>query len=1204
MRPMARPGFEKVTAVVDFPLAEARIRRFWREADIFRKSLAKRRGGPRFVFYEGPPTANGMPHNGHVLTRVMKDVFPRYRSMRGFDVPRRAGWDTHGLAVEIEVEKELRISGRDAILAYGVEPFVRRCLESVFRYTKEWQDLTEKLAFWLDMGDAYVTYHESYIESVWWALSQLHARGLLYRGHKVVWWWAQGGTVLSAAEVGEGYKTVDDPSLFVRLPLADEPGTSLLAWTTTPWTLPSNAFAAVRPDVEYAVVRDGEQRLVVAEARRAALAELVGRELPVERSLRGAELVGRRYAPPFDWFTRAAAGHDLWRVVAADFVELDAGTGVVHVAPAFGEVDFELLKREQQARVDLPLLCAVRPDGGFDPALAPPAYAGRWVKDCDRDLCRELKERGLVWHLGQVRHEYPYCVRSDQDPLIQYARPAWYLRTSAFVEAALANNARIQWLPEHVRDGRFGDFLRNNVDWALSRERFWGTPLNVWINDETGTLEVPASVAEICARNPQAFDAFEEARRRDPKLSPHLRVHKPWIDAVTWTRPGEPGVYRRVPEVIDAWFDSGSMPFAQWGHPHRGSDEFERNFPADFISEAIDQTRGWFNSLLWISTLLFPERETPHPYKTCIVLGHVADRDGKKESKSKGNYTPPDIILDRVRLEFAVVSAESEPPAAGEAIIAREDFEGLDLRGERAKVRVHRDDTPERSLDLDLRPGRLPRRVIVLAPADADALGVTPRAHGAKLLPREVPQLSPEAKLWVEDPGSAAPGADAFRWFFYASNPPWNPTRHSLAGVRAQQRELPLKLRNVVAFFSIYANIDGFDPADEACRRGRRPAASRALVDRWILSELALANARVIESMDAYRLYESTIVLTDFVDALSNWWVRRNRDRFWAAGLEPDKLDAHWTLWETLVALAKLLAPFLPYASEEIWQNLVRRPLPAEAEESIHLCDYPAPDVNGIDRELSRVMGAVREIVSLGLQVRTSEKLRVRQPLAAADLVLADPSLETALREHLGLVRDELNVHEVHFAPRADEYVRYEVKPNFRALGPKIGKRMPALKAALATADGAALLRQLEAEGRCTLLVEGSELALSAEEIAVSLEALPGFASASGGVGVVVLRTQLNDALVAEGLFREVLNRVQTLRKELDLEYTGRISLTLAGAPELLAAVRPRVAELEREALAVRVALAAAPALGAHAHEATIDGFALTIGLSLESGGV
>ena len=1197
---MARPGFEKVAPVVDFPLAEARIRQFWRDADIFRKSLAKRRGGPRFVFYEGPPTANGMPHNGHVLTRVMKDVFPRYRSMRGYDVPRRAGWDTHGLAVEIEVEKELRISGREAILAYGVEPFVRRCLESVFRYTGQWKELTEKLAFWLDMGDEYVTYHESYVESVWWALSRLHARGLLYRGHKVVWWWAQGGTVLSAAEVGEGYKTVDDPSLFVRLPLADEPGTSLLAWTTTPWTLPSNAFAAVRTDVAYAVVRDGEQRLVVAEARLAALAELAGRELPVEKRLRGEQLVGRRYTPPFDWFAAQAFGHDFWRVVGADFVELDAGTGVVHIAPAFGELDFELLRREQQARRDLPLLCAVRPDGSFDPALAPRAYAGRWVKDCDRDLCRELKERTLVWHLGQIRHEYPYCVRSDQDPLIQYARPAWYLQTTAFVEEALANNARIQWLPEYVRDGRFGDFLRNNVDWALSRERFWGTPLNVWINDETGAIDVPASAAEIRARNPGAFDAFEEARRRDPSLSPHLRVHKPWIDAVTWTRPGEPGVYRRVPEVIDAWFDSGAMPFAQWGHPHRGSQEFERSFPADFISEAIDQTRGWFNSLLWISTLLFPEREKPHPFKTCVVLGHVADREGKKESKSKGNYTPPEIILDRVRLECAVVSPEGEPPAPGEALIAREDFEGLDLRGERAKVRVYRDDAPSSSTLIELRPGKLPRRVIVLAPADAKAFAVAPRAHGVKVLPREVPDLPPDARLWVEDPDSAAPGADAFRWFFYASNPPWNPTRHSLSGVRAQQRELPLKLRNVYAFFSIYASIDGFDPSDKNCLAGRRPAASRGLIDRWILSELALVNTRVIERMDAYRLYESTILLTDFVDALSNWWVRRNRSRFWASGLGPDKLDAYWTLWETLVALAKLLAPFLPYATEEIWQNLVRRPLPADAEESVHLCDYPAPDAAAIDPELSRVMGAVREIVSLGLQVRTTEKLRVRQPLSAAELVLSDPSLEAALREHLGLVRDELNVHEVHFVPRADDYVRYVVKPNFRALGPRVGGRMPALKAALEKADGAALLRRLEQTGRCSIAVAGSEIALSSDEIAVSLEALPGFAAAAGSVGVVVLRTQLDDALVAEGLFREVLNRVQTLRKELDLEYTGRIDLTLAGAPELLAAVRPRVAELGREALASRIVLGAPPMAGAHLRDATIDGLALTIGLSLE----
>ena len=1196
---MAPPVFEKVAPVVDFPAAEARIREFWREARVFEKALAQRAGAPRFVFYEGPPTANGLPHNGHALTRVMKDVIPRYKSMRGYEVPRKGGWDTHGLPVEIEVEKELRISGRDAILEYGVEPFVRRCLESVFRYTQEWNSFTEKLGFWVDLEGAYVTYHEEYVESVWWALSRLFEKGLLYQGHKVVWWWAQGGTVLSAAEVGEGYKTVDDPSVYVRFPLQDEPDTALLVWTTTPWTLPSNSLAAVRPDVPYALVRDGDARLVVAEALVPTLAEKAGRELPVERTLPGSELVGRRYRPPFDWFARRHEGLDFWRVVGADFVELDAGTGVVHIAPAFGEVDFELLRREQESAPELPLLCAVAPDGGFDPQVAPERYAGRWVKECDRDLTRELREGGLLWHGETIRHEYPFCVRSDKDPLIQYARPAWYVRTRAHREEALANNAAVRWLPEHIRDGRFGDFLRNNVDWALSRERFWGTPLNIWRNDQTGELRAPASVAEILELNPRAFDAFEAARSEDPGLSRHLRVHKPWIDDVTFTVEGEPGVYRRVPEVIDVWFDSGSMPFAQWGYPHRGRDEFEKNFPADFISEAIDQTRGWFHSLLWVSTLVFGDRELPHPYKTCMVLGHVADREGKKESKSKGNYTPPEVILDDVKLEFAAVSPSEEEPPAGEAWIAREDYEGLDLRSEGARVRVFRGDAPERGRDLTVRPRKLPRRVIHLSDEDARALAVEVAEPGTVVLPREVPGLPAHTKLWVEEPTQSAPGADAFRWFFFASNPPWNPTRHSLTGVRAVQRELPLTLRNVYAFFSIYANIDGFDPGGEDAKVGRRAGAERPLVDRWILSELAITNRQVVEHLDAYRVYEATGVLTDFVDALSNWWVRRNRDRFWAPGLGQDKLDAHWTLYECLVAVTRLLAPFLPFASEEMWQNLVRRPLGDDALESVHMCDYPEADESAVDLELSRVMRTVREIVSLGLQVRTSARLRVRQPLEAAEVVLSAPELERELREHEALIREELNVHELHLVPKADEYVTYRVKPNFRALGPRVGRRMPALKRALADADGAALLAELDAEGRVRLEVEGETLEIGADEIAVSLEARQGFSAASGRAGVVVLRTALSEALVEEGLFREVLNRVQTFRKELDLEYTGRIRLTLAGSEKLLAAVRPRLDQLGRDTLATEITLDAEPSAGAHTSQATIDGEPLTLGLSL-----
>jgi len=1194
MRPMSRTVFERVAPVVDFPAAEAKIRDFWREHRVFAKSLERGRGRPRFVFYEGPPTANGMPHNGHALTRVMKDVIPRYKAMRGFDVPRRAGWDTHGLPVEIEVEKELRISGKDAIVQYGVEPFVRRCLDSVFRYTEEWKSFTEKLGFWIDVDDAYVTYHQSYVESVWWALSKLFERDLLYRGHKVVWWWAQGGTVLSAAEVGEGYRTVDDPSVYVRFPLEDEPGTSLLVWTTTPWTLPSNSFAAVHPEVEYVVVRDGDARLVVAEALREGLAEKAGRELPVERKLPGRELVGRRYVPPFDWYAGIAGSADLWRVVPADFVALDAGTGVVHAAPAFGEVDFELLQSEREQRPDLPLLCAVRPDGSFDPELAPAQYAGRWVKEADGDLTRELKQRGLCWHAEQVRHEYPFCVRSDDDPLIQYARPAWYVRTTAHVEECLENNALIRWLPEHIRDGRFGDFLRNNVDWALSRERFWGTPLNIWINDATGRMEAPASVAEILERSPSAFDAFEAALAEDPSLSPHLRVHKPWIDQVTWTREGEPGVYRRVPEVVDAWFDSGSMPFAQWGYPRTGVEEFEQSFPADFISEAIDQTRGWFNSLLWISTLLFPERPKPHPFETCIVLGHVADRYGKKESKSKGNYTPPEVILDQVRLEFAAVSPGDAGPPEGVATIAREDFEGLDLRGEAASVRVHREGLASQGLDLEVRPAAIPRRVIHLSAPDAKRLGMTPAAPGTHVMPREVPALPDDAKVWVDDPSSPAPGADAFRWFFFSSNPPWNGTRHSLSGVRATQRELPIKLRNVYAFFTIYADIDGFDPADAG---GRRPGRDRALIDRWVLSELAIACREVVAHMDDYRVYEATGVLTDFVDALSNWYVRRSRDRFWAPGLAQEKLDAHWTLYECLTALARLIAPFLPYAAEDMWQNLVRG-VDASAPESVHLADYPEPDVSAIDDELSRRMAAVRAIVSLGLQVRTGEKLRVRQPLEGAEIVLADASLAPALAEHADLVRDELNVRELHFVENADDYVTYHVKPNFRALGPRVGKRMPKLKAALAEADGAALLRALESEGRVRIAVGGEEIELGAEEIAVGLEAREGFAAAAGAVGVVALRTALTPELIEEGRFREVLNRVQTFRKELDLEYTGRIHLTVDGAAVLLDAVRPRIDELARETLAGEVALDAQPAAGAHVREVSIDGEPLTLGLT------
>ncbi|HSQ67321.1 MAG TPA: isoleucine--tRNA ligase, partial [Polyangiaceae bacterium] len=679
---MSKPVFDKVKAEMNFPAEEKEILAFWKEHRIFEKSIEASRSGKPFVFYEGPPTANGLPHNGHVLTRVIKDLFPRYKTMRGHFVGRKAGWDTHGLPVEVEVEKELRIHGKAAIEAYGVEPFIAKCIDSVFRYTKEWEELTERIGFWVDLGDAYVTYHKSYVESVWWALSELFDKGLLYQGHKVVWWWAQGGTALSAAEVGQGYRSVDDPSVYVRFKLLRDPKTSLVAWTTTPWTLPSNMYAAVKADFDYVKVEYQGELLIVAAALREALAKKLKCELEVKETMKGKDLVDLEYEPPFDIYASVRGPQKrVWRVLAADFVTLDSGTGIVHIAPAFGEDDYNVFRREVEAKRwpegEGPL-CAIGADGNFTKDL--PKYQGRWVKDSDKDLAHELKERGLLLHQETYKHDYPFCPRAENDPLIQFARPAWYIRTTQQIARAIDNNQNVQWLPEHIKEGRMGDFLRNNVDWALSRERWWGTPLNVWQCDRCGNQHAPSSVADIEKLNPQAFDHFRAAKKKDPSLNDHLVVHKPWIDGATFScsavrRQADAdattcaGTMKRVPEVIDCWFDSGAMPFAQWGFPHApGSlEKLQQNFPANFISEAIDQTRGWFYSLLMISTLVFDEKtcakyklpsKLPHPYETCIVLGHVCDKEGKKESKSKGNYTPPDIVYDEVKMEFAVLDAK------------------------------------------------------------------------------------------------------------------------------------------------------------------------------------------------------------------------------------------------------------------------------------------------------------------------------------------------------------------------------------------------------------------------------------------------------------------------------------------------------------------------------------------------------------------
>jgi isoleucyl-tRNA synthetase len=1177
------PLFAKVSQELDFPREEREILRFWKQARIFEKTLAKPAPRGPFVFYEGPPTANGLPHNGHVLTRVIKDLFPRYKTMRGYTVPRKAGWDTHGLPVEVEVEKELRIHGKAAIEEYGVEPFIKKCIESVFRYTKEWEELTERVAFWVDLGDAYVTYHRSYVESVWWALSELHKKGLLYQGHKVVWWWAQGGTALSSGEVGQGYKQVDDPSAYVAFPLLDPQGEdnlSLLVWTTTPWTLPSNMYAAVRPDIDYAVAKakDGK-RYVVAKALVDGLAKKLG-GLEIEGERKGADLVGQRYAPPFDLYKGQEKG-PVWSVIAADFVTLDAGTGIVHIAPAFGEDDHDAHRKLLASHPDLPLFCAVKPDGTFIEGLD--RYAGRWVKDCDKDIQHDLKDRGLLVLAEQYRHDYPFCWRADSDPLIQYARPAWYIRTTALKDKAIANNRAVHWLPDHIKEGRFGDFLANNVDWALSRERWWGTPLNVWICDaDPEHKDAPASLGEIEKRNPHAFDHFRRARDADPTLNEHLIIHKPWIDQVTMPCSKCKGTMHRVTEVIDCWFDSGCMPFAQWGWPHQNKEKFEGAFPADFISEAIDQTRGWFYSLLMIATLVFDAPE-PRPFKTCIVLGHVSDKEGKKESKSKGNYTPPDIILDEVKMDFAVVDGARygvEAPNEQTALICNEDLEGMDV-GSGATVEIRSYAGTDRFVLSGAK--KLPRRVVVLHEKARAKLAVNVTSK-KDVKPSEVPWLDEAERVTVKDLGSKSPGADAFRWFFYAASPPWSATRHSLGNVRALQKEFAVKLRNVFSFFTIYANIDAFDPKAgpvQVARAHFEPSSSSGHVpqvvvpelDKWLRSELALTTRDVTARMDDYDVYGATQRLIAFVDGLSNWWVRRSRTRFWRAGWDDDKRSAYETLYTCLVTLAKLTAPFTPYAAEDMYQTLVVKPGLAGARESVHLEDWPEADLSAVDETLSARVDTVRALVSVGLQVRTQAKLRVRQPLRSARVVTARlDDLDASSREQLG---EELNTLSVEVVPleQASRYVTFRVKPNFRTLGQRgLGKEAQALKKTMSALSEAAA-GDLAAKAMAGTPVTVDGVTLAREDVEVELVAKEGFAAAGDRAGVVVLDTRLDDELRDLGFVRELQNRVQTIRKEMGLEYTDRIRLELFGGERASAIVGRYDRDLASEVLASEVSV-------------------------------
>lgn len=1125
---------------------EEEVLRTWKERRVFETSLKNTEGRERFVFYEGPPTANGTPHNGHVLTRVIKDLFPRYKTMRGYHVERKAGWDTHGLPVEIEVEKDLGLRGqfrnsREAIASIGLEFFSHKCVASVFKYTQEWEQLTERVGFWVDLSSAYVTYHREYVESVWWALSRLYDKGLLYQGLKVVWWWPEGGTALSAGEVGEGYRDVDDPSVTVKLPVEGQPGTFLLAWTTTPWTLPSNVALAVGAELDYAYVQVGDEVLIAADALKP--------EGEVLRVVKGRELLGMRYEP---LYRLADPGGPAWVVVAGEHVSLDAGTGIVHTAPAYGEDDFKL--RQEQG---LGILMLVGPDGRFV-ADAPEWLRGRNFKEADKDIVRDLRQRGRIHAAGTIRHSYPFSPRSKDDPLMQLARPGWFIRTTDFVEEALRNSAGVNWLPEHIKEGRFGDFLRNNVDWALSRERYWGTPLPIWVCASCGTRESFSSMAALAEAGASGFE---------PGLDRHLQIHRPWVDRITVPCSACQGTMSRVPEVIDCWFDSGCMPFAQWGWPHRGREQFARSFPADFISEAVDQTRGWFYSLLMISTMLFDDETCqsfglepaglPRPFRTCIVLGHVCDMEGKKESKSTGNYTSPDLVL-RGAMKMRVVADPKLPRGVVGMIEAA--VRSMDLGPEeRMTVAASEDGVGGMRVALQGGPNR-----------GKETVGMNPE---------DMAELGLKDQCWMLAPFDP-PGADAFRWLFYASNPPWTNTRISLRAIREGQREFHLRLANIFNFFTIYANIAHFDP------RGTTRPFWGSVLDVWIRARTDALVRSVTRWLDEYRVYEAARAIAEFVDELSNWYVRRSRSRFWNEG--PETTAALWTLYETLSTLSRVVAPFTPFLAEAMYLRLL---LPGE---SVHHTIWPVVPSQPSEEEsdLMRDMALIRELANLGLSARAKVGVRVRQPLKAAEIVLADASLAERLRPLAHLLEEELNVREIHFTQDADRFVTFRVKPDFKRLGSRLGKDMKACAAALNAASGAEVRRAVLAGG-LTLELPGGPVTLTQEDVVVEVQPREHFQAAGSAVAVLALHADLDEDLLEEGLAREVVNRVQSRRKELQLGYTERIDLVIRGDEALLRVIGRFKSYIQQETLAVGLDLGSPPP-----DAPLLEGHPFTLGVS------
>jgi isoleucyl-tRNA synthetase len=1018
--------YDPVDPTQSFPDLEERVLERWRERDVFHESIRRREGGPPFVFYEGPPTANGRPGSHHVLSRIFKDVFPRYKTMRGHLVHRKGGWDCHGLPVELEIERQLGIQSKEDIERYGIAEFNARCRESVLTYVEEWNRLTERIGFWIDTDNAYRTMDNSYIESVWWSLKEVWKSGRLYEGHRVVPYCTRCGTALSSHEVAQGYKDVIDPSVFVRFPVSGEDGVSLLAWTTMPWTLVPHAAIAVDPEVTYVRARFRGETLIVAEA---LIQRVLGEDAEVVERFRGSELLGMKYEPPFPYISDyGPRGHT---VLAGDFVSVEDGTGIVHTGAAFGEDDFRLATEN-----GLTIHNPVRPDGTFSEEAGP--FGGMYVRDADAHIIDALRESGRLFRAEEYEHAYPHCWRCAT-PLIYYAKPSWYVKTSEVRDQMVANNETITWYPEHIKHGRFGNWLENNVDWALSRERYWGTPLPIWRCEEKHEHAI-GSVAEL----------------RELAGSAPDDLHRPYIDDVTFPCADCGGEMRRVPEVIDAWWDSGSMPFAQWHAPFENEEIFRERFPADYICEALDQTRGWFYSLLAVSTLLFGESS----YKTVLCLGLILDPQGQKMSKSRGNVVVPWEVID---------------------------------------------------------------------------------AHGA----------------------------DALRWYYFTSKQPWDGYRFSIETVGESVRQFMLQLWNTYGFFVLYANANAVD--------GRERPTELADLDRWALSRLHATTETVVDRLDDYDTTAAGRAIAAFVDDLSNWYVRRSRRRFWDG--DPAAL---WTLRECLTTVSKLLAPLVPFVADAIYENV------DGSEPSVHLCDFPEPGER--DRALEDDMAVARDAIELGRAARAHGKLKVRQPLREA-VVVAAPRERDAIERFEALAREELNVKGIRYVSAAEELGRWELKPNYRSLGPRFGKRMPLAADAVAALDAQSAAARLRDGLTVGVVIDGEEFPLGADDVQMVLQPLEGYQVERAGTHAVALNLELDESLRREGLAREVVHAVQNARKAAGLNVEDRIALTLGGDDELLEAVRAHEGYVTGETLATALSYDGGSAT------ADIEGRELAIGV-------